>query len=214
MKGDGKRQMAFLLAGLLVALAGSAAAEAPGGMMGGGRAGMGGMPAGGPSGMHGMMGGMPGGEMRRPGAHRHHAGIGRILAMKDELQLSPEQVKALIDFQTETRKDRLRRRADLEVALIDLHALLRQDPVDLAKAEVKVREISAKQADLRIARVQTLEKAKAILKPDQRAKFVASLQAGTSGGEMGEAHERMHQMMGMMRMMMNMMQMMGGMGGR
>ena len=65
----------------------------------------------------------------------------------------------------------MKRDADLRVAEMDLETLRRADPVDLARVEAKVREIERARADLRVARIRTIEQGKAQLTAEQREKL-------------------------------------------
>lgn len=141
---------------LLVALA-LLAAPAPahqgpgeGGMMGGG-----------------MMGGM-GGD-REPG----HEGplLSFMLNMKDQLGLSLQQVQTLRDLRVAFEKETIQRGAEIRVAEVDLREALAQERVDLARAETLIRKIAGLRAELRLARVRTLEKGKGVLTPGQLEKF-------------------------------------------
>ena len=146
---------------LLVALA-LLAAPAPahqgpgeGGMMGGGM--MGG----------GMMGGTAHG--RDPG----HEGplLSLMLDMKEQLGLSLQQVKTLRDLRTAFEKEAIQRGAEIRLAELELREALAQDNVDLGKTEALVKRIAGLRADLRIARLRTIEKGKGVLTPEQLAKF-------------------------------------------
>ena len=157
---------------LLVALA-LLAAPAPahqgpgeGGMMGGGR--MGG----------GMMGGM-GGD-REPG----HEGplLSFMLNMKDQLGLSLQQVQTLRDLRVAFEKETIQRGAEIRVAEVDLREALAQERVDLARAETLIRKIAGLRAELRLARVRTLEKGKGVLTPGQLEKFREAGHEMTRGG--------------------------------
>ena len=62
--------------------------------------------------------------------------------------------------------------------LRELQALLDQDPLDMTKVETKVREVAQLHADLRIARLRTIEQGKALLTPEQKARLLAVLGGG------------------------------------
>lgn len=110
-----------------------------------------------------------------PGQERPLISI--MLEHRQELALTPAQVHELERLRTDFQREAIKRDADLRVAEMDLAALLKADPVDLGKAEAKIREIERLRADLRIARVRTIEQGKAQLTPEQRAKL-AGLLAG------------------------------------
>ncbi len=157
---------------LLVALA-LLAAPAPahqgpgeGGMMGGGM--MGG----------GMMGGTAHG--RDPG----HEGplLSLMLDMKEQLGLSLQQVKTLRDLRTAFEKEAIQRGAEIRVAEVELREALAQERVDLARAETLIRKIAGLRAELRLARVRTLEKGKGVLTPGQLEKFREAGHEMTRGG--------------------------------
>src|SRR5712692_539381 len=64
-----------------------------------------------------------------------------ILAHREDLGLSPAQLQTLERLRAEFQREAIKRDADLRVAEMDLAALLKADPVDLSKAEGKIREI-------------------------------------------------------------------------
>jgi Spy/CpxP family protein refolding chaperone len=123
----------------------------------------------------------PGGQYRRAGrgSHRHlgarrtptYAGI--ALRHRAELALNPQQVETLEKLRMDTARASIQRRADLQIAGLDLMSLRRTDPVDLAKVEAKVREIEKMRADGHIAMIRADEQGKAQLTADQREKIKA-----------------------------------------
>lgn len=188
--------------------------------------------------MGGMMHGMPGSMRQASPAERPL--ITLALQHKDQLGLSAEQVQRLEALRSDFQKEAIRRSADIQVAELELGELLRQDPVDLAKAEVALKKLEGLRTELRLARLKAIEQGKAVLTPEQRQKLdtltrqaaKASLQGAGMAGERGmtEMHrfmdsERMPQAMtAMMEMarrmgdgdpmlgMVRMMEMMGQMG--
>jgi Spy/CpxP family protein refolding chaperone len=97
------------------------------------------------------------------------------LAHRAELALSPRQVEALERLRSDFQREAIRRDADLRIAEMDLAALRRADSVDMAQVEARVREAEKVRADLRVARIRTLEAGKAQLTPEQREKLRALL---------------------------------------
>ena len=97
--------------------------------------------------------------------------IAFILRNREKLDLSAAQVKSLEQLRNDFQKESIRKDADLRVAEMDLNALLIVDKVDMAKIEAKVREIDRMRADLRIARIRTIQKGKEVLTADQRKKL-------------------------------------------
>jgi hypothetical protein len=96
-----------------------------------------------------------------------------ILNHRHELRLTPAQVQGLERIRDDFQRDAVKLEADQRVAQMDLAALLRADPVDLAKVEAKVREIERLKGDLRIGRVRAIERGKAMLTPEQRTRLQA-----------------------------------------
>ncbi len=105
--------------------------------------------------------------------------ISIALGHRAELGLTPQQVDALERLRTGFQREAIKRDADLRVAEMDLTALRRAEPVDLAQVEAKVREIERVKADLRVARIRTIEQGRAQLTPEQRER----LRVLVGGGE-------------------------------
>jgi len=138
--------------------------------------------------MGGMMSGM---AMGHPGEQPL---LTRALEQREQLGLSADQVKALEAARAAFAEDAKRRGADIEAAERDLGALLGEPAVDLAKVEAKVRQIASRQADLRLARIRTLERGKAILTAEQRAKLLSATRTG-DGMMSGRGAEEMQRFM-------------------
>jgi len=110
------------------------------------------------------------------------------LRNQKELGLSPQQVSSLQQMGMDAARAGIKRRADAQLARLDLMSLLRAEPVDMAKVEAKIRDIEKLKADGAIARIRTNEAAKAQLTPDQREKLKTLRMARWSrrgGGEGG-----------------------------
>ncbi|MGH7316987.1 MAG: Spy/CpxP family protein refolding chaperone [Candidatus Rokuibacteriota bacterium] len=104
--------------------------------------------------------------------------ISIMLSHRAEIGLSSEQVEALEELRADFRKEAIRAEADLKIAETDLGGQLAADPVDLPQVEAKVREIERRRADLRVARIRTIEQGRARLTADQREKLRALLAHG------------------------------------
>jgi len=121
------------------------------------------------------------GEGQRWQRHgRHHrmpslAGI--ALRHRAELGLNAQQVESLQKLQMDARRAGIQRRANAQMAALDLGGLLRSDPVDMAKVEAKVREIEKLRADGRLEVIRANEQGKAQLTADQRNKLKALREA-------------------------------------
>ncbi len=94
-----------------------------------------------------------------------------MLSYRDYLGLSPEQVKKLEQLRDNFQRQSIRNDADVRIIEVDIAALLDNPTVDVAKVEAKIREAEKLRADLRIARVRTIEQAKTVLTAEQRKKF-------------------------------------------
>lgn len=123
-------------------------------------------------GVHEMMRGM---GMVGPGFHgrRDHERplISLMLMWQDQLGLSADQERTLRELRTNFEKESIKRTAEIDVAELELNGLLESDKVDVAKVEVLAKKIAMLQAELRVGRVKTLEAGKAVLTPEQAAKF-------------------------------------------
>jgi Spy/CpxP family protein refolding chaperone len=93
------------------------------------------------------------------------------LAQRARLGLSPDQVSRLEALRTGFSREAIRREAEIRIVELDLATLLEADPLDLPRVEAKVRELGERQADLRIARLRTIEQGRAVLTPEQRAQL-------------------------------------------
>lgn len=135
-------------------------------------------------GMHGSMSG-PRGDMRGEGQrgqrhwrqHRMPSLAAIALRHRAELGLNPQQVESLQKLQMDARRAGIQRRANVELAALDLGGLLRSDPVDMAKVEAKVREMEKLRADGRLDFIRANEQGKAQLTADQRDKLKALREA-------------------------------------
>jgi Spy/CpxP family protein refolding chaperone len=94
-----------------------------------------------------------------------------MLQLRAELGLSADQVRNLERLRSDFQREAIRREADLRVAEIELATFLDRESVDLGQVEAKVREIERIGADLRLARIRTLEQGKAQLSAEQREKL-------------------------------------------
>lgn len=148
-------------------------------------------------GMHEMMRGM---EMAGPGFHGRgsHEGplISLMLIWKDQLGLSADQERSLRELRANFEKESIKRTAEIDVAELELKGLLEADKVDVAKAEALAKKIALLRAELRMARVKTLEAGKAVLTPEQAAKFKRvgheSMMGGAGMRMMGPGMSPMH----------------------
>lgn len=109
--------------------------------------------------------------------------ISLMLKAKDQLRLSADQVKKLEQLRDNYQRQSIRAEADMRILELDIAALTDQPIVELAKVEQKIRELEKMRADLRIARVRTVEQAKAVLTADQRKRFFESIEPRPGGSQ-------------------------------
>ena len=98
-----------------------------------------------------------------------------MLDHRTDLALTPIQVQELERIRSDFQKEAIKLDADQRVAEMDLAELLRADPVDLARVEAKIREVERLKADFRVGRVRAIERGKAQLTAEQRAKLATML---------------------------------------
>jgi Spy/CpxP family protein refolding chaperone len=94
-----------------------------------------------------------------------------VLMNRQELGLTTQQVDSLRKLGMDSRRASIRRKADVQIAKLDLMSLRFSDPVDMGKIETKVREIEKLTGDGSIARIRTAEAAKAQLTAEQKEKL-------------------------------------------
>jgi Spy/CpxP family protein refolding chaperone len=107
-----------------------------------------------------------------------------MLDHRTDLALTPIQVQELERIRSDFQKEAIKLDADQRVAEMDVASLLRADPVDVARVEAKIRESERLKADFRVGRVRAIERAKAQLTAEQRAKLTTML------GELPSARPR------------------------
>ncbi len=87
------------------------------------------------------------------------------------LGLDDKQMGEIKSIHFATMKEVTKKRADMQVARIELREILGKDPVDLKAAEAKVRQIEAARGDIMMMHIKALEEVKGKLTPEQRKKF-------------------------------------------
>ena len=119
--------------------------------------------------MGGGMGMGPGGGMGMwDGAHGRH--ITSMLGLDDNQTV---QVKPIL---YKLQKDMVKKKADIEVAEVELEEILGKDPVDLKAAEAKVKQIASLKAEAAMIHIQGIENIKAKLTAEQKKKLTEMMQ--------------------------------------
>lgn len=87
------------------------------------------------------------------------------------LGLDDNQMEEIRNIHVAARKDTVKKRADLEVAQLELRDIMRKDAVDVNSAEAKVKQIEAMKSDIKMIHIKALAEVKTKLNPEQRKKF-------------------------------------------
>ena len=121
-------------------------------------------------------------------SHAFHS----LLRHAKELGLSDEQVTKLKSLITDYKKTRIRDKADMKLAEVDVLTLAHDEKADMSAIESAVHKSEAAQAKLRLDGIRALRAASAVLTPEQREKWRSSrtvMHAEGEGhsGQQGEA---------------------------
>src|SRR5579884_1679552 len=141
-----------------------------------------------------------GGGMDRPMGHPPASGMqgGNFFTMdglKQALNLNDDQAKKLHDLFTDYRKGVIQKRANLQVAEIELEEAIADPKLDLAKVEKKAKDKEALETDLLMFRVRSMAKAKEFLSDAQYNQFRSMIERRMSMSMSGGMHPMMHGMM-------------------
>lgn len=118
--------------------------------------------------MRGM--GMPGSWSYGHGGHEGPL-ISMMLHWKDQLALTADQERSLRALRATFEKEAIKRTSEIDVAELELKELLEQEKVDVIKVEASTKKIALLRADLRLARIKTIEAGKALLTTEQQRKL-------------------------------------------
>ncbi len=99
--------------------------------------------------------------------------IQHILKFKQAMAITDEQESQLHSINTNFKKTKIKMEAEMELANLDLHELLRNDQAALSDIESKLKNVHALKADLLMASVKAKREAKAVLTPEQRQRMKA-----------------------------------------
>ena len=97
--------------------------------------------------------------------------ISMMLHQKEQLGLTADQERSLRELRTNFEKEGIRRTSEIDVAELELKEMLEQEKVDLINVEASTKKIALLRADLRLARIKTIEAGKALLTPEQQRKL-------------------------------------------
>jgi Spy/CpxP family protein refolding chaperone len=97
------------------------------------------------------------------GAHAMH--VINALGLDDN---QSAEVKSILH---QLQKEMIKKRADIQVAEVELKEILEKDPVDVKTAEVKVKQIASLKTEAAMMHIQGIEDVKAKLTPEQKKKL-------------------------------------------
>ncbi len=99
------------------------------------------------------------------------------------LGLDEKQREAIKEIKSRVMKDTIRKRADLEIARIDLKDIIHKDQVDMNAAEATLKKIASLQTDIRLSHIKAMQEIKSKLTPEQRKKLEEMRERGPCRGE-------------------------------
>jgi Spy/CpxP family protein refolding chaperone len=143
---------------------------------------------------HGMMGMMGKGSDMGPGMMGEHRILGKLMS----LGLDEKQKEAVKEIERKTMKEAIKKRADLDIARIDLRDLLDKDSIHMKDVESKLKQIASLETDIHLARIKANEEIKSKLTSDQRKKLKEIMEPGMMMGKMGMMQGKGCGMMGEM----------------
>ncbi len=115
----------------------------------------------------GMMGGGMGGGMGAGMMGAEHP----LWKNLHELGLDEKQKEAAKRITRKTMREVIKKRADMQIARLDLRDALDEDTVDMKAVESKLKAIESLETDIYLSHIKAIEEIKSILTPDQRKKL-------------------------------------------
>ncbi len=112
------------------------------------------------------------------------AGGQPMLEKLKSLGLDEKQTAEIKAVHLRVMKEMVKKRADMQVARMELGEILGMDPVDMKAAEGKIRQIEALRGDMQMMHIQAREEVKGKLTPEQKKKF-ETVMPMMHGGMMG-----------------------------
>ncbi|GKT11614.1 MAG: hypothetical protein ISEC1_P0581 [Thiomicrorhabdus sp.] len=110
-------------------------------------------------------------SMGNMSSHGKQHGKSCVLRHKAELELTEKQFAEIKSLMRNAKKKTIGLKADIDIAEIDLKAIKHTDVVDMQQAAKLMKEMAAKEADIRITWMQFKVDSKAVLTDAQRAKL-------------------------------------------
>lgn len=108
------------------------------------------------------------------GAHRGaNEFIEHILKFKDGMAITEQQESRLKEIESNYKKTRIKMKADVDLANLELHEALKDDHADLNSIEAKLREVHNLKADMYMASIKATRDARGVLTDEQRQRMKA-----------------------------------------
>jgi len=148
---------------------------------------------------HGMMGEDSDMDLGLMGRGHGMIGEHHIWGKLMSLGLDEKQKEAVKEILRKTKRETIKRRADLDIAQIDLKDLLDKDAVNMMAVESKLKQIASLESEIHLARIKSHEEIKSKLTPDQRKKLKEMMEQGMMMGKMGMMQGKGCGMMGEMK---------------
>jgi Spy/CpxP family protein refolding chaperone len=93
-----------------------------------------------------------------------------------DLGLDEKQKAEVKEIKSRTMKEMIKKRADGQVAHIELKDLLDKDPVNMKAVEAKLKQIETIKTEMHLSLIRAREEVKSKLTPEQRKKFKEMLE--------------------------------------
>jgi Spy/CpxP family protein refolding chaperone len=122
----------------------------------------------------------------RPEPTGHY--LRHLLKHPKEIGLTADQIIKLKAIQLDLNRARIKVEAEIQVAELDLAALVEEEKADLSAIEAKVKQSELLEVGLRMAAIKAKREATALLTPEQREKEKAEhekMMRQMGGGMMG-----------------------------
>lgn len=97
--------------------------------------------------------------------------IKHILKFKEGMSLTAEQEQKLRALKINYKKDRIKAKAEVELASIDLHEVLKNEKASLSDIETEFNKLHALKTKLYMASIKAKRDAKAVLSKEQQARM-------------------------------------------
>jgi Spy/CpxP family protein refolding chaperone len=133
---------------------------------------------------------MMGGGMKHDGKGMMETVFGEDHPLWKHLQgldLDEKQKEAVRGIKSRHMKDMIRMKAEWQIAKLELHDMLGNDPVDLKAVEGKLKQIGEIETKISLSKVKAIEEIKTKLTPAQRDK-VKQMSGMEMMGGMGMMH--------------------------